>query len=251
MPRLLILATLAVVAGALLAACSNGGGNGGGNSGDVSITPISHLPTPTTVVPLPTAAPGDPFLEPVGRDTTLTPENYIPPDLVDLPPPILAMGGQLLRKEAAGALEQWLGAAAQAGFDIKVVSGFRSYDDQVVTFDYWKSQLGEAEALRSSALPGHSEHQLGTTVDLGTANLNWQLDQSFGDTPEGQWLATTAADYGFVLSYPRDGEPTTGYEYEPWHFRYVGVEHARAVQREGVYLIQHLRAVATAAAAGG
>lgn len=119
-------------------------------------------------------------------------------------------------------------AGANAGISIKVISGYRSYDEQVGTFNYWVSQemqtdpsltrqQAEEKANTYSARPGHSEHQLGTAVDLNS------LDTSFEGTPEQQWLAQHAEEYGFVLSYPKnDLAANGGYMHEPWHFRYVG-----------------------------
>lgn len=232
-----------MAAGLLFVACGSDGGP------DVQVSRLTRTAAtpaaqPTaTAEPLPQAPEDDPYLLPLGKDLAL-PESYVPPDLVPLPERRLAVGGQMLRREAADALEQWLAAADEAGFDIKVLSAYRSYEEQVATFQYWTEKLGEAEAERSSARPGHSEHQLGTTVDLTTAAVGWDLVEQFADTPEGRWLAETAADYGFVMSYPKDAEAITGYEYEPWHFRFVGRRHALAVQREGLTLIEHLRRVA-------
>lgn len=242
--RVRLLAIAAVLAGLLVAACGSSSGPDVRISGiaQKTATPRSAQAT-ATPEPLPLAPEGDPFLLPLGKDMALA-DTYVPPDLVLLPERRLAVGGQMLRREAADALEEWLTAADEAGFDIKVLSGYRSYDEQVATFQYWAEKLGEAEAERSSARPGHSEHQLGTTVDLTTAAVGWDLVEGFGDTEEGRWLAATAADYGFVMSYPKDAEPITGYEYEPWHFRYVGRRHALAVQQEGLTLIEHLRRVA-------
>ena len=83
------------------------------------------------------------------------------------------------------ALEQMLDAAAVAGYDIRVVSAYRSYDDQVATYNHWVAALGEAEADRVSAKPGYSEHQLGTTADLGSPDFGWDLTAGFGATPAG------------------------------------------------------------------
>ena len=98
----------------------------------------------------------------------------------------------------------WLKLAARMalpeGMKLRVRSTFRSYDEQVTTFQYWAARLGEAQAKRESAPAGHSEHQLGTTADLAVASINWELIEEFGGTPEGKWLAANAYKYGFALS---------------------------------------------------
>lgn len=238
-----VLAALAVLAGMFTVAC----GNGGNSTPPVSIS--SHSPTviaSPTVPPLPTAPPGDPIFLPLGKGLALPALDYVPPDLVLLPARLDAMDGQMLRQEAAAALEAWLAAGQQLGFDIKVVSGFRSYQDQADDYANSVATLGQVETDRSVALPGHSEHQLGTTADLSVAGVGWDVVQAFGDTPEGSWLAQTAAGYGFVMSYPQDKEAITGYEYEPWHFRYVGTQRAQLVQADGLTLIEFLRHEAAA-----
>ena len=100
--------------------------------------------------------------------------------------------------------------------------------------------IGEEEAARVSAKPGHSEHQLGTTIDFTTPRVDYDLVESFGATPEGQWLAQNAGRFGFVMSYPQDKEQVTGYAYEPWHFRYVGVDVAAAVAESRLTLYEYL-----------
>lgn len=240
-----MLAALVALAGFLLVAC---GGSGNSDSPGVSIT--AHSPTPIsspTVVPLPTAPPGDPMFLPVGKDMALPAQDYLPPDLVLLPARLDAMDGQMLRQEAATALEAWLTAGERLGYDVKVVSGFRSYEAQVNDYNNSVATLGQVETARSVAPPGHSEHQLGTTADLSCASVGWDVVPEFGDTPEGRWLAQTAAQYGFVMSYPKDKEAVTGYEYEPWHFRYVGTQRADLVQADGLTLIEFLRRESSAA----
>ena len=107
---------------------------------------------------------------------------------------------------------------AQTGASLSVVSPYRSYTSQVSVYAGWVKRLGKAQADRQSARPGHSEHQTGLAVDINTA-----VAQSFATTPAGKWLAANSWRYGFILRYPDGKEPVTGYEFEPWHFRYVGV----------------------------
>ena len=133
-----------------------------------------------------------------------------------------------------------LEAAAAEGHRLAVVSGYRSYETQRDAFQYHVETYGLEEALRVSARPGHSEHQLGTTVDFSSAAVGHELVQAFGATPEGRWLAERAHEFGFVMSYPPGLESVTGYVYEPWHFRWVGREMATAVRASGLTLGEFL-----------
>lgn len=185
------------------------------------------------------------------------PAGYAPSDLVEVPSlaPITARecvvrGAQCLRRDAARALVTMLAAMRRDRVGGYVHSSFRSYSVQCMVFGNWAYDDGRGfcRAVTGSALPGHSQHQLGTTLDLLTAA--WRADgrglsADFGCSTGGRWLATHAEEYGFVLPYPmfvdqREGEsacairggsgidPRTGYNHEPWHLRYVGPELAAA-----------------------
>ena len=197
----------------------------------------SSTPTPT---PTPTPAPtfdksqfsiDDPasLWVVVNKTRQLNPKNYAPP-LASLNLP----GGGQMRPEAAAALQQMFAAyQAQTGAQLKVVSPYRSYNTQVSTYDGWVTRLGQAQADRQSARPGFSEHQTGLAVDINTA-----VDQGFGATPAGMWLAANSSTYGFIVRYPDGLESVTGYEYEPWHFRYVGVGLATEMHNTGVQTLE-------------
>jgi D-alanyl-D-alanine carboxypeptidase len=208
------------------------------------------LPTETTTAaPVPATTPGaqpqDISVLTVVDKQRVLPTDYVPPDLVAVGAGLAAPGfrGPLLRAEAAGALSRMLSAATAAGNDIRVRSAYRSYAEQERTFAYWVSVLGEAEARRISAEPGHSEHQLGTAADLTTSDVGYDLTEAFGDTPAGRWLADNAHIYGFALSYPAGAEDVTGYAYEPWHYRYIGADHAQGWSASGLTLVEYLRGV--------
>lgn len=173
------------------------------------------------------------------------PADYVPEDLVSLPPEIVlsGTGPAYVTGETAEALERMLAAARGEGHELVVRSAYRSYQEQVATHQYWVDVLGEAEANRRSALAGESEHQLGTVVDVTSASVAWDLVPEFGDTPEGEWLAEHAAEFGFVISYPEDAEEVTGYEYEPWHLRYIGTLHADWLAQTGLTLTEYLEQV--------
>lgn len=121
-----------------------------------------------------------------------------------------------------------------SGYDMEIISGFRSYEKQRATFAYWESIDGFERADRYSAQPGHSEHQTGLAMDISS------LNQSYGETPEGKWLAAHCWEYGFLLRYPKNSEPITGYIYEPWHVRYLGTSTAKLVHDSGLTLEEFL-----------
>ena len=151
-----------------------------------------------------------------------------------------AHGLQEVIEPALPDLLRLLEAAAAEGHRIAVVSSYRSFETQRNTFQYHVDTLGQEEASRVSARAGHSEHQLGTTVDFSSAAVAYELVEAFGATPEGRWLADHAHEHGFVLSYPQGMEEVTGYVYEPWHFRWVGREIAAEVRASGLTLGQFL-----------
>jgi zinc D-Ala-D-Ala carboxypeptidase len=132
-------------------------------------------------------------------------------------------------------------AAVAEGHALAVQSAYRSYAYQRRVFDGWVARLGRERALRVSARPGHSEHQLGTAIDFRSADgpPAWEL-ADWGATPEGAWLAAHAHRFGFVLSYPAGKESFTCYDYEPWHYRWVGSEAAAAIHASGITLREWL-----------
>ncbi|WP_214749898.1 M15 family metallopeptidase [Exiguobacterium sp. s189] len=136
---------------------------------------------------------------------------------------------QLLREEAARAIEGLMLGAKVDGVDLKGTSAYRSYAYQVNLFNAYVERDGKEQAMKYSAPPGHSEHQTGLAIDVSSASVNYQLTQSLGEKVEGKWLAEHAHEYGFIIRYQKAFEKETGYMYEPWHLRYIGTEHAKAV----------------------
>lgn len=147
-----------------------------------------------------------------------------------------AEANQYMIDYAADAIDAMIEAAKEEGYTILVTTAYRSYSFQSTLYNNYVAQDGQAAADRYSARPGTSEHQSGLAADLTSATVNYRLTKDFGSTPEGQWLAQHAAEYGFILRYTADGEPITGYMYEPWHFRYVGVENATYIMENGLTL---------------
>ncbi|MBP9988534.1 MAG: M15 family metallopeptidase [Ruminococcus sp.] len=135
---------------------------------------------------------------------------------------------------AQSALNKMISAASNQGISLWVVSGFRSYSTQRDIYNNYVARDGKAAADRYSARPGHSEHQTGLAFDLNS------LSQSFENTKEGQWLAKNCYKYGFIIRFPKGKENETGYMYEPWHVRYLGVDTATKVYNSGKSLERYL-----------
>lgn len=137
-----------------------------------------------------------------------------------------------LRREPASALESMFAAAAEQGVQLKLASGYRSYDLQGHYYNSLVKSLGAEEANKVSAKPGTSEHQTGLAADIASySNDVCHLETCFGTMAEGQWLANNAHTYGFIIRYPQSKTAITGYNYEPWHIRYVGKELAAELQK--------------------
>jgi len=141
-------------------------------------------------------------------------------------------------------LGQMIKAMQVAGLQPRVLSGYRSYYAQVAARQTAQQQFPERVNF-ISALPGHSEHQLGLAVDFGSPELadivgdpSILFHSDFAETSEGQWLAEHAHEYGFSLSYPLEAYTWTGIDYEPWHYRYVGIELATYLYATGGFLTQ-------------
>lgn len=159
------------------------------------------------------------------------PADYIPKDLVnvDVLYKVARPESKMLRKEASDALTKLFKSAKSGGFELWAISGYRSYERQTFLFNNFVRKHGEEEANRFSARPGQSEHQTGLAMDVSTANLNYSLIEELGETSEGRWLADNAHKYGFIIRYPLGTEHITGYQYEPWHIRYLGEKLAAEV----------------------
>jgi D-alanyl-D-alanine carboxypeptidase len=208
-------------------------------------TPAAEPPPaqPTPSPPACVAPAGDEILRVVDKTHPL-PSDYVPDARAAIPELRLVPGAASsaeLREDALGALLALLNEASAAGQELRVRSAYRSYAEQERTFQYWVGLLGEQQAARESARAGHSEHQLGTTVDLASESVGWELIPEFGGTPEGRWLSEHASRFGFALSYPPGAEEITGYVFEPWHYRYIGTDCAEQWARSDETLVEFLR----------
>jgi D-alanyl-D-alanine carboxypeptidase len=172
---------------------------------------------------------------PVDRLRAL-PEGYEPPDLT-------WVGGRQVREIARPDLLSMIQAAEADDVEIAPVSAYRGPDEQALAFEsaVWGAMArrnqdratAEQEMARFVAPPGHSQHQLGTAVDFSTWEINYAVQPRFAETDAGRWLEAHAWEYGFVLSYTRQGEARSGYAYEPWHYRWIGKDLAAILQRDG------------------
>ncbi len=210
----------------------------GATVGAAPVTTIPTLPAPGT------------FENP--RIITIDPENWeltlinsyyrisesYEPDLV-----YVCGSGELLDSKVARAYEKMYAAGLEDGVTLTPCSGYRSYETQERNYErkveYFKSQGLSTEQAKLEAAtiimpPGSSEHNLGYAMDIVC------VDEWFEDTPEFEWLMENAADYGFILRYPEDKQDITRVIYEPWHWRYVGVEQAKKIKESGLVLEEYL-----------
>ena len=154
------------------------------------------------------------------------PSTYSPAGLRTPNIPLRSSGGEMLvRSDAASALEAMSRAAKADSVSLLLASGYRSYALQQGVYGNF--------ANRYSAKPGHSEHQTGLALDVGTTDRVCELKTCFGATKAGKWIASNAADYGFIIRYQKGKEALVGYQYEPWHLRFVGKGLAKQITQSG------------------
>lgn len=155
------------------------------------------------------------------------------------PAPLETIGGDQLRSEAASSLRQLLADAKAQGVGLAVVSGYRSYANQQSVYNSYVTRDGQTQADTYSARPGHSEHQTGLAVDVGNVGGACDLEICFADTAGGKWVADHAHEYGFIIRYQAGKTNLTGYQYEPWHLRFVGTDLAKTLHTSGQTMEQY------------
>jgi D-alanyl-D-alanine carboxypeptidase len=173
------------------------------------------------------------------------PKDYVPEELIEVDvrfPKGTPFEQKKMRKDAAAALRILFDEAEKEGIILYGVSGYRSFAYQKNIYDRKVKAVGKEEAGKYVAYPGQSEHQTGLAMDVtneeGVSSL---LVQSFGKTKEGQWLEENAHKFGFIIRYPNDKEDITGYNYEPWHLRYVGKKASEEIKIQGIVLEEYLQ----------
>ena len=154
-------------------------------------------------------------------------KDYVPDDLVDAG--VKCRPDTKIRSCMKNDLKNMFAAAAQSGIDLYLVSGYRSYEEQERLYAYYVSEYGEAVARTMDAYPGVSEHMLGLSVDLGTSDHVFELEDSFSSTDAYAWLMEHAYEYGFILRYPQNSKEINGIDYSPWSFRYLGTDMAEKI----------------------
>jgi len=163
------------------------------------------------------------------KQRPLNPMDFAPADL-SIPVGVDNEFAQPLREPAARAVEQMVAAAAAEGIPLRIISAYRDVGTQNALYTRYVQRDGQAAADTYSARPGHSEHQTGLAVDFDDYGSCY-LAACFADTPAGMWLAEYANDYGFIIRYPSGSENVTGFQFEPWHLRYVGKDLAQELKR--------------------
>lgn len=170
------------------------------------------------------------------------PRGYVPPRLVSTANAGLN-GKHKVRPKLIDDLRALARAARNAGAAIRITSGYRSYREQKALYRAEVRRFGVEVARTQVARPGHSEHQLGTTIDVGSASSTksaWKYDDWAAQTAAGAWMRDNAWRYGFVMTYPKGKKSVTCYMYEPWHYRYVGRGMAAEVRASGLTLREYL-----------
>jgi D-alanyl-D-alanine carboxypeptidase len=174
----------------------------------------------------------------VNKTRPLEPRDFVPPDFADLSP-IPGGTGQQLRAEAADALRALYSAAVAQGLSFSVSTAYRSYGDQVWIHRDWVKKNGRWLADRTSARAGYSEHQTGWAVDIYGGEA-CRLRACFGSSGIAQWIAAHGWEYGFILRYPEDKTDVTGFNWEPWHLRYMGLILAEQMRSQGTTTLEEM-----------
>ena len=173
----------------------------------------------------------------VNKQRPLSPKTYVPSDLVSVPVPHVY--APLLRKKASTAVVKMFKAfKTSTGKSMQSQSAYRSYTAQKSVYAGWVSSLGKKGADLTSARPGYSEHQTGLAIDISALPSKCALQACFASTTQGKWLKSHAWEYGFILRYPSGKTAVTGYEFEPWHYRYVGLALAKKMHVSGVKTLE-------------
>jgi LAS superfamily LD-carboxypeptidase LdcB len=167
--------------------------------------------------------------------------DYVPDSLVTPDVPFQNKSKIKMTPEAAKALEALFQKAKEDNIRLTAMSGYRSYEHQNEVFTAnIKKYKSVTAANRFSAKPGQSEHQTGLAMDISSPSVNYKLTQNFAQTKEGKWLKENAPKFGFIVRFPKGKEDITGYQYEPWHVRYVGEEAAKDISEKNITLEEYL-----------
>ena len=178
----------------------------------------------------------------VNKDIALPP-NYVPKDLKSIPQEVKTTNAICLKSEVLPYLKNMFDDAKAQNINLAVTSGFRSKETQSMLYKALINLKGES-AKNRIAKPLHSEHQLGTTMDFSGGSINYiSASDRFGGTVEDLWLRKNAHKYGFVLSYGKDKTLITGYDYEPWHYRFVGIDVAEEIFEQQISVEEYFNSM--------
>lgn len=210
------------------------------SASEPSASPASQSGSGSSTSASSAANPDDPYYE-AALPLLVNPTNKIPDDYQ---PDVADMGnGYSYDKKATRAYNELLKKAKADGISLWVLSAYRSFDKQTTNFqnkikEYenlgYNAEQAYAATAKLIAVPGTSEHSLGLALDLNS------LETSFESTKAFEWLIANCADFGFILRYPKDKVEITGISYEPWHYRYVGTNHAKPIMEQGICLEEYL-----------
>ncbi|WP_104042506.1 M15 family metallopeptidase [Arthrobacter sp. ZGTC412] len=208
----------------------------------------SPTPSPSSALPrqFSLTNPASPWLI-VNKRRPLVPADYVPADLVQ-PAVASTVSGEaaMLNSTTAAAAEEMFEAAARDGVAMVLASGYRSYGTQVATYNGYVASRGQADADTASARPGYSEHQTGWAFDIADGGGVCSFQPCFADQPAAVWAKANGHRFGFVVRYPWMLHPLTGYYYEPWHLRYIGVEAATDMSKRGINTLEEYFGVGAA-----
>jgi len=174
------------------------------------------------------------------------PDSYKPTDLVDPNIPFIfkaKVEKRKMRSSAARAIEKLFAGAKQDGVRLLGVSAYRSHEAQTALFNHYVSMDGVKAAKTYSAVPGTSEHETGLAIDVTGGDGKCAASDCFAGTAAAKWLAKHAAEYGFIIRYPKGKDDITGYQYEPWHLRYVGKTIAKEIMSRKITLEEYLETI--------
>lgn len=165
------------------------------------------------------------------------PVDFVPKDLIKTTVKLSPGGSSTsIRKDVNQALTDMFDAALAEGYELWFHSGYRSYSTQKRLYENYVQRYGKTQADTFSAMPGHSEHQTGLAVDITSSSSVGPFAVSFGKSREGAWVAQHAHNFGFIVRYPENKTNITGYQYEPWHIRYVGIPLATQLYESGIVM---------------
>lgn len=166
--------------------------------------------------------------------------DYEPTDLVTIDNKYGTYTDMEMKDVAYEAYKKLYDDAKAEGFDLKLCSTMRSYNTQKTLFNNSLNNRGRETTNVRSAYPGRSEHHTGLAIDVTSASMGWGLTQDFIDYADGQWINDHCHEYGFIVRYPKGKTDITGYAYEPWHLRYVGIDVATYIMANDLTLEEYL-----------